>query len=126
MKRKTTAFAIGAALALGMGATAYAGLHTAFQVTINDPAMFANGDVSFVHNTPDAIQYIFCESQGSSARCVARNLALLVRTCSTANPAHLAAIHSIGTDSFVQFSWNAAGQCTAVSVRNGSLTVPKA
>ena len=126
MKRKTTAFAIGAALALGIGASAYAGLHTMFQVTINDPAMFANGDVSFVHNTPDPVQYIFCESQGTSANCQARNLAGLVRSCSTANPAHLAAIHSIGTDSFLLFRWNAAGQCTAVSVRNGSLTVPKA
>ncbi|MBC8085643.1 MAG: hypothetical protein H7Z40_00140 [Phycisphaerae bacterium] len=125
MKSKTTAFAIGAALALGIGANAYAGLNTLFQVTINDPAMFANGDVSLVHNTPDPIQFIFCESQGSSARCLARNVAGIVRTCSTANPAHLAAIHSIGTDSFLQFSWNAVGQCTAVMVRNGSLTVPK-
>jgi hypothetical protein len=49
-----------------------------------------------------------------------------VRTCSTANPTHLAAIHSIGTDSFLSFWWNAAGQCTNVLVRNGSLTVPKA
>jgi len=96
MKRKTTAFAIGATLALGI-----------------------------VHNTPDAIQYIFCESQGTSANCQARNLAGLVRSCSTANPAFLAAIHSIGTDSFLLFRWNAAGQCTSVSVRNGSLTVPK-
>jgi hypothetical protein len=125
MKRKTTAFAIGAALALGIGAGAYAGTHTMFQVTINDPAMFANGDVSFVHNTPDVVQYLYCESQGNNAFCAARNLAGLVRTCSTANPAHLAAIHSIGTDSYLLFRWNAAGQCTAVSVRNGSLTVPK-
>jgi hypothetical protein len=125
MKRKSTAFAIGAAFALGVGASAYAGLHTMIPVTINDPAMLAQGDVSFAHNTPDAIQYIFCDSQGTSANCQARNLAGLVRTCSTANPAHLAVIHSIGTDSFVVFRWNAAGQCTAVSVRNGSLTVPK-
>jgi hypothetical protein len=125
MKRKTTAFAIGAALALGIGTNAYAGARTMIPVTINDPAMLAQGDVSFVHNTPDLIQFIFCESQGTSANCQARNLAGLVRTCSTANPAHLAAIHSIGTDSFLVFRWNAAGQCTAVSVRNGSLTVPK-
>ncbi len=126
MKRKTTAFAFAIGAALGIGASAFAGVHTMFQVTINDPAMFANGDVSFVHNTPDVVQYLYCESQGTSARCVARNLAGLVRTCSTANPAHLAAIHSIGTDSYLLFSWNAAGQCTNVNVRNGSLTVPKA
>ena len=125
MKRKTTAFAIGAALALGIGATAYAGAHSMIPVIINDPAMLAQGDVSFVHNTPDAIQFIFCDSQGASAICQARNLAGLVRTCSTANPAFLAAIHSIGTDSFLVFRWNAAGQCTFVSVRNGSLTVRK-
>ena len=125
MKRKTTAFAIGAALALGIGANANAGLHTMIPVIINDPAMWAQGDVSFVHNTPDPMQFLFCESQGNSARCQARNLAGLVRTCSTANPAHLAAIHSIGTDSFLLFRWNAVGQCTSVSVRNGSLTVPK-
>ena len=126
MKRKTTAVAVGAALALGIGASANAGLHTMFPVTINDPAMTANGDVSFVHNTPDVIQYLYCESQGANARCVARNLAGVVRSCSTANPAHLAAIHSMGTDSYLAFWWNAVGQCTTVIVRNGSLTVPKA
>jgi len=125
MKRKTTAFIAGAALALGIGSTANAGLHTMIPVQINDPAMVANGDVGFVHNTPDAIQFIFCDSQGSTAFCQARNLAGLVRSCSTANPAHLAAIHAIGTDSHVVFRWNAAGQCTSISVRNGSLTVPK-
>jgi len=125
MKRKTTAFAIGAALTLGIGTIAYAGLHTMIPVTINDPAMFANGDVSFVHNTPDSTQFIFCVSQGTSANCLARDLAGLVRSCSTANPAHLAAIHSIGTSSFLLFQWNEAGQCTSVTVRTGSLTVPK-
>ena len=125
MKRKTTAFAISAAIALGIGASAYAGTHTMIPVTINAAAMVANGDVSFVHNTPDVSQYLYCESQGANAFCAARDLAGLVRTCSTANPAHLAAIHSIGTDSYLLFRWNAAGQCTAVTVRNGSLTVPK-
>jgi len=125
MKRKTTAFALGAALAFGIGANTYAGTHTMFQVTINAAAMVATGDVSFVHNTPDVIQYLYCESQGTNAFCAARDLAGLVRSCSTANPAHLAAIHSIGTDSYLLFRWNAAGQCTSVTVRNGSLTVPK-
>jgi hypothetical protein len=125
MKTKTTAFAIGAALALGIGASAYAGFHTMIQINVNDPGMFAQGDVSFAHNTPDAMQFLYCDSGGTSAFCAARNLAGLTRSCSTANPAHVAAVHSIGPDSFVVFRWNAAGQCTSINVRNGSLTVPK-
>jgi hypothetical protein len=111
--------------ALALTASAFAGFHTGQAVVINDPAMFANGDLGYVHNTPDLIQHIGCISNGTNAQCMARNLAGLTRACSTANPAHLAVIHSLNGDSHLHFGWNAAGQCTFINVRNASFTEEK-
>ena len=120
--KKTILIAIAA---LGIGVAAHAGFHTAQAVVISDPGMFANGDLGYVHNTPDLIQYIGCTSYGTNANCMARNLAGVTRSCSTANAAHLAAIHSLNGDSHLYFGWNAAGSCTFVNVRNASYTEEK-
>jgi hypothetical protein len=125
MKRRTTGLFAGALLAFGVCTTAIAGFHQGQAVVINDASGFANGDLGFVHNTPDNIQYIGCNSSGNIARCFARNLAGLSRACSTPNPTHLAAIHSLSGDSYLIFGWDAAGQCTFINVQNSSLTVPK-
>jgi hypothetical protein len=109
----------------GLGTSAWAGFHTGQQVVISDPGMFANGDLGYVHNTADLVQYIGCSSYGTSASCMARNLVGVTRSCSTANPAMLAAIHSLNGDSHLYFGWNAAGQCTFVNVRNASYTEEK-
>ena len=125
MKRMTKGFAAGAALLLGVSATAFAGFHQAQQVVIIDASSFANGDLGYVHNTPDSIQYIGCTTSGSSASCFARNLAGLSRSCSTSNPTMLAALHALNGDSYLIFGWNPSGQCTFISVHNGSLTAQK-
>ncbi len=125
MKRRTIGLFAGALLASGFATTALAGFHQGQAVVIIDASSFANGDLGFVHNTPDSTQYIGCTSSGTSANCFARNLAGLYRSCSTANPTHLAAIHALNADSYLLFGWNASGQCTFISVQNSSLTVPK-
>jgi hypothetical protein len=124
--KKTIVSAVAGAIAvLGLSASAWAGFHTAQAVVINDPGMFANGDLGYVHNTADAIQHIGCTSYGANAQCMARNLAGVFRSCSTANPSMLASIHSLNGDSHLYFGWNAAGQCTFVNVRNASYTEEK-
>jgi hypothetical protein len=124
VKKIISTIAIAIAIA-GLSTTAWAGFHTAQQVVISDPGMFANGDLGYVHNTADLTQYIGCSSYGTSASCMARNLAGVLRSCSTANPSMLAAIHSLNGDSHLYFGWNAAGQCTFVNVRNASYTEEK-
>ena len=125
MKRRKLGFVAGALAVLGLSATAFAGFHQGQQVVIIDASSFANGDLGYVFNTPDAIQYIGCVTSGGSAQCYARNLAGLSRSCSTANPTLLEAIHALNGDSYLIFGWNAAGQCTFINVSNTSLTVPK-
>ena len=125
MNKTIVSATTGAIAVLGLSASAWAGFHTGQQVVISDPGMFANGDLGYVHNTPDLIQYIGCTSYGTSAQCMARNLAGVLRSCSTANPAMLASIHSLNGDSHLYFGWNAAGQCTFVNVRNASYTEEK-
>jgi hypothetical protein len=123
-KRIFSAMVVTTAVA-GLSATAFAGFHTGQAVVISDPGMFANGDLGYVHNTADLIQYIGCSSSGSNASCMARNLAGVTRSCSTANPSLLAAIHSLSGDSHLYFGWNAAGACTFINVRNASYTEEK-
>jgi hypothetical protein len=125
VKKTIIGMAAGAVAVLGLSATAVAGFHTGQQVVISDPGMFANGDLGYVHNTADLIQYIGCTSYGANAQCMARNLAGVSRSCSTANPSMLASIHSLNGDSHLYFGWNAAGQCTFVNVRNASYTEEK-
>lgn len=125
MKRRTTGLFAGALLAFGAATTAFAGAHQMQPVVVDAVGMFAYGDLSYSHNTPNVIEYIGCNSNGANAVCIARNAAGLTRSCTTANPAHLDVIHSLGTDSNLTFRWNAAGACTNVTVLNSSLTVPK-
>jgi hypothetical protein len=125
MKRVLQGIATGAALLMGVSVAAFAGFHQGQQVVIIDASSFANGDLGYVHNTPDTIQYIGCTSSGGSAWCFARNLAGLSRSCSTSNATLLSAIHSLNGDSYLIFGWNASGQCTFINVENGSLTAPK-
>lgn len=125
MKRVLKGIIAGAVVAMGASVAAFAGFHQGQQVVIIDASSFANGDLGYVHNTPDSFQYIGCTSSGASASCFARNLAGLQRSCSTSNATMLASLHALNGDSYLIFGWNASGQCTFISVHNGSLTVPK-
>jgi hypothetical protein len=125
MKRVSKGIVVAAVMTLGVSTAAFAGFHQAQQVVIIDASSFANGDLGYVHNTPDTIQYIGCTSSGSSASCFARNLAGLSRSCSTSSATMLDAIHALNGDSYLIFGWNASGQCTFINVQNASLTAQK-
>jgi len=83
----------------------------------------AVGAIGSVHNSPDADQFIQCASIasqfGAFGFCQAHDVSGRDVTCSTTDPALVAVIQSVGTDSRVSFEFEASS-CTSVLVFNGS------
>jgi len=128
VNRKITAAAVGLLSVLGLAATASAGQKQAVAVTIWPGAFItvAYGSLGTARDSADLNQMIGCLSQGSSATCWATNAAGTTVSCSTANAADLAAIHSMNGDSYLLFAWeNGTGNCEWVYVRNQSNYAPK-
>jgi hypothetical protein len=127
MNRQTKGIAAAALIASAFSTAAFAGLHTEMEVTVRpDPEFaFAAGSLGTARNTPDSVQWIGCSSGGNYASCTAVDAKGLMGSCSTSNPAHIAAIHSLNGDSQIVFAWDGTGKCLWVSVRNYSFTPPK-
>ena len=111
--------------AAAFSASAFAGFRTAQQVVIYDARSFANGDLGYVHSRPDDVQYIGCLVAGDAGYCFARNLAGVERTCWSDDARWVSAMAAVNGSSHVHFYWDAAGYCTYVNVRNGSVAEPK-
>ena len=119
---------VAAALAMGLFAsTAFAGYKTSHEVTINTTGSkpYATGDLGYVRNTPDSIQYIGCQATNTLGDCYAVNSAGLYKSCSTTDAALIELILTIKGDSNLFFSWNPDGTCKGIRVRNDSLAAPK-
>jgi hypothetical protein len=101
---------------------AQAGYNGNFPVVINDDATYkqAFGTLVGTRNTPDNDQYLGCTINGDSLTCYARNSAGLYRSCSSANPIHVANARSISSEGYLWFGWNSSGLCTFVTVSLGS------
>lgn len=99
-----------------------AGYNGNFPVVINDDATYkqAFGTLVGTRNTPDNDQYLGCTINGDSLTCYARNAAGLSRSCSSANPVHVANARSISTEGYLWFGWNSSGICTFVTISLGS------
>ncbi|MFN0253753.1 MAG: hypothetical protein ACKV2T_43190 [Kofleriaceae bacterium] len=99
-------------------------------VTIDDIARTASGSISSTRNTPDNAQQLVCwldgTTSGITGNCHARNLAGLIRVCSTTNANLIQVIGSANGDSHVTFTWNVSNVCTAISVLQNSASPPKA
>jgi hypothetical protein len=110
--------------------SALAGLKTFGDVSINDSAMVASGELGAARSTTDTRQYLSCQTAadtGSSlGQCFAVDANGVFRSCYTFNPQLVATIRSLNGDSYLVFDWNANGECTGVIVYNGSDTPPKA
>ena len=80
-------------------------------VSIDDVARTASGTISSTRNTPDNTQQLVCwldgTTTGITGNCHARNLAGLMRACSTTNANLIQVIASANGDSYVSFAWNA-------------------
>jgi hypothetical protein len=112
--------------------SATAGWKPAFitNVSIDDIARTASGTISSTRNTPDNAQQFVCwldgTTSGVTGNCHARNVAGLIRACSTTNANLIQVIGSANGDSYVTFAWNASNVCTAITVGQNSASPPKA
>ena len=111
--------------AAALSGSALAGFQTGQQVVISDEQKQANGDVGYVHNTPDDVQYIGCLTAGDEGYCFARRWDGVVRSCWSNDPKWVTAMAAVSSDSHLQFYWDAAGYCVGMTVRNESVTAPK-
>jgi hypothetical protein len=127
MKRFRFRRAAIAAAAVGLLAStaAFAGHLSGQSVVISDGQRLANGDLGFVHNSSDRVQYIGCQLGTGFGYCYAMNKAGINRTCFTFDPAMISTLRSLKSDSYLVFKWNDSGACTNVSVLNGSHAAPK-
>lgn len=98
--------------------TVQAGTSAPYEVTVEPNSAW--GTIVGARTSTGGVQNIGCQSFGDVAICTATNASGVYKYCTTANPVHLAAIGMIAPNSFIQFDWDKAAQCTFVSVANDS------
>ncbi|MFZ5638425.1 MAG: hypothetical protein ACOY82_17750 [Pseudomonadota bacterium] len=123
---KSRVFMSAAALAalLSVAAIAEAGTRWAYQVSISDVSRYAVGTTTDARGSADVNQSIGCNHNTTFASCYATNSAGLSRSCTTSNAALIDVIRSIGSESYIYFTWNTDGTCNYVLVENSSRWKP--
>jgi hypothetical protein len=111
--------------AAALSATAFAGMKTAQQVQIVDGNKFANGELGYVRNTGDTVQYIGCTVTGDNGYCTARNKDGLTRSCSSSVAKWVNTMRAVNADTYLYFKWDASGNCVNIIVDNNSTSAPK-
>ena len=129
---------IAAALTLSIAPPVHAGRKTTAAVVINTATRTASGSLGSARNSSDSTQYIGCQAtyypnldpnSGSFSSttyfCYARSSAGTTGACSVPLSTDFVDIYApIAEDSFLQFSWDAAGNCTSLRVENYSYYAP--
>jgi hypothetical protein len=111
--------------ATAFSATALAGFRTGQQVVMMDQQKMVNGDVGYVHQSADDVQYIGCFTAGYAGYCFASNRDGVTRSCWSDEPRWVNAMSAVGRDTYLVFYYDDAGYCTYVSARNGSVGEPR-
>ncbi|QWP77350.1 hypothetical protein J5226_02790 [Lysobacter sp. K5869] len=132
MKRSASAAWAATILAVLCG-TAFAGEKGNVPVTLETNAsgqvVRAFGMMGTARNSADTKQLIGCfiGAAGNSlqAGCEAQNAAGANTMCLSSNAGVIAAVQSVGPDSYIDFARDGAGNCTSVYVANGSSTAVK-
>src|SRR4051812_6068552 len=110
--------------AAAFSASAFAGFRTEQEVVIGDQQKLANGDMGYVRQTSDDVQYIGCFVAGDAGYCFARNNAGVTRSCWSDDARWVKVMAAVSSDTYLLFYWDAGGNCTYVSAKNGSAGVP--
>ncbi len=117
------------ALLAALGGTSLAGFKTAGTVDVTPAAKAAGGGLGAARNSADIYAEIGCLNQfenGSAvATCWAKDAAQESGLCYSTDPNIIASARSINGDSWISFSWDAAGKCTSLRVYNASKFEPK-
>ena len=109
---------------------AWAGLRGGTLVTLDMANRRAYGSLGNARNSTDINQYIGCKTTASNtgaedATCWAQNAAGTYVTCRTTAPRLVDIARSLNGDSYLEFAWDAASQCTWMIVENDSWYAPK-
>jgi hypothetical protein len=129
LKRVSVLSAIGGSLLFV--SLSHAGLLRGSPVVIDVNERKAYGSMGFVYNSPDNTQHIGCTIEGNrdafDARlhCTARDINNVIVSCFSDRTPILSAAQSIGSDSFVTFTWDLNQECLRLSVTNESSYIPK-
>jgi hypothetical protein len=87
------------------------------------------GTLSDTRASADDVAYLDCYYTAYPgyrfARCYALDASSTFGSCWTSDPAILAAIETIKSDTSMSFAWNANGSCAYVQTSTSSLTAPK-
>jgi len=124
------------AVSLLSGGLALAGARYTYPVTVVPGARYAYGSMGSARNSVDTTASIMCylqaglSSAGAAfapiASCSAGDAAGNSGYCSTNEPQFVDAVRNmVGSDSYINFTWNAYGTCTEINVYNGSYFEPK-
>ena len=107
-----------------------AGLKTTGNVSINTTTRTASGSLGSARNSSDSTQYIECFLSAGSAgvpfgSCAATNTSGTHVTCSSNNLGIIEQIRAMNGDDRVQFYYDAAGECTLITLTRSSRYAPK-
>jgi hypothetical protein len=105
-----------------------AGVRVSSAVVIDSTNRWAKGSLGTARNSADNTQYIGCTVYNNtppSATCIARNDDGQFASCTTSSAEHVQGARSLGSDSFLQFVWDANGICTAITITHNSYYEPK-
>lgn len=116
---------------VGAGTAAWAGLkYTQDSVYISFANRLAMGSLGGVRNSADPNEYIEVTidaypNGSTSVTIYAKNTSNQLVTCTSNAPSMVAAAQSLGTDSFILFTWDANNNCTYFGTRVASYLAPK-
>lgn len=124
-KRLLLSLSLAAAMILGGGGAAMAGLKSYFPLQVNAPGRYASGGLSETHNTANGVEYFECGSNPTTGYCTIRDAAGTYYSCMTTDPALLTVIRSMSDESSISVRWDASGVCTYVLSYASSRTEAK-
>ncbi len=104
---------------------AHAGEKKSFPVEVIPAYRVARGALGSARNSSDSVQSLSCYGGWGWMGCTAKDASGVTASCGSTQPAYLRALNAMSGDSYVEFSWDAAGNCTFFLVSNSSGWEPK-
>ena len=120
--KKLSLITVALLVSITVSGFAFAGYKITVPVTVT--ASSFTGSYGSARNSADALQYLFCRDDGTSAFCGARDSSGVTKSCTTSNAAHLNIIRGMVDTSRVGVSFNTSGTCTSIYQVNGSYYEP--
>ncbi|MFK3648164.1 hypothetical protein ACI2IY_06945 [Lysobacter enzymogenes] len=133
MKRSISAALAALTVSTALCGTAFAGDKGNVPVTLetnsSNQVIRAYGMIGSARNSADTKQIISCFISAAAnslhAGCEAQNAAGNNTMCMSTNANIVAAVQSVGPDSYIDFTRDSSGNCTGLYVANGSPTAVK-